>query len=159
MEGTPTSPFFTSPYVQIMFSFITIYLTTFLRSWTRSIGYVRVHLERCGSLIVLVCMYVRVIRSTKRLCWLGWGTLYVTHLLQPVQWVELRIYMRCTEPYIHAGTGHILSLQNGRNRFAVCSCQPHPNLDRMSLDRMSESGNGKTSSDRQVCWVGVRLHL
>ena len=75
------------------------------------------------------------------------------------QWVELRIYMYCTEPYIHAGTGHILSLQNGRNRFAVCSCQPHPNLDRMSLDWMSESGNGKTSSDRQVCWVGVRLHL
>ena len=41
----------------------------------------RAFIERCGSLIVLVCMYVRVIRSTKRLCW---GTLYVTHLLQPV---------------------------------------------------------------------------
>ena len=54
--------------------------------------------------------------------------------------------MYCTEPYIHADIGHILSLQNGRNRFAVCSCQPHPNLD-----RMSESGNGKRSSDRQVC--------
>ena len=67
--------------------------------------------------------------------------------------------MYCTEPYIHADTGHILSLQNGRNRFAVCSCQPHPNLDWMSLDRMSESENGKMSSDRQVCRIGVRLHL